>query len=271
MESFDFEVYGREDRYISADLTRDGIWEPFETEVFRRLCRCGDFVLDIGANIGWYSVVASRLVGAAGAVYAFEPGQSNLALLRRNLERSSGPAQVKILRLALGESISQSKLFLSANNFGDHQLFDDGTQRKSEAVEVQSLDSLFEGQSRLPTLVKSDTQGSEGRILTGANRLLAYGWRPIWLLEFWPYGMEKACSDPLSIWRRIAALGYASFEINETKGRLVRLTESVVKARLRGDISPESMGFLNILALPEPAGRWESVADLLTNDREGLP
>ncbi|MGB5583898.1 MAG: FkbM family methyltransferase, partial [Gammaproteobacteria bacterium] len=85
MGDFKFHVHRAYDKYISGDLIRDNIWEPFETEVFRRLCKPGDFVVDIGANIGWYSVIASRLLGSSGRVLSIEPDSSNLQLLRTNL------------------------------------------------------------------------------------------------------------------------------------------------------------------------------------------
>ena len=183
----------------------DKIWEPFETELFRRLCRPGDFVVDIGANIGWFSVIASRLVGANGRVLAVEPDPVNLSLLMKNTRRSGGAGPVEILNMALSDTERDSKLFLSDSNLGDHHLFDDGETRESVSIRVQTLDSLLDRFPQKPTLIKSDSQGSEGRILKGAGRRFTEGWRPVLILEFWPYGLTQSGSDPWEIWKQLDA------------------------------------------------------------------
>lgn len=260
---FPFEIHRCADQYISGDLARTAIWEPFETEVFRRICVAGDQVLDIGANIGWYSVLASELVGGAGRVRAFEPDAANSGLLARNLARTRVHDNVRIEGMAVGARSERLDLFRSDSNLGDHRLFDDGTARVACSVPVEPLDRLYGAGECLPTLIKSDTQGSEGRILEGAAQLLADGWRPVWLLEFWPYGLANSGSDAMALWSRLDALGYRMFEVSEGNPELVELDEARVRHRLSTDITVESMGFINILALPHGGERLELVQDLV--------
>jgi FkbM family methyltransferase len=205
---FEFLVHRRTDLYISGDLLRDKIWEPFETTVLGRLCAPGDVVVDLGANIGWYSVVASRIIGPAGKVYAFEPDPDNFRLLCENLALSGVQQNFRMYNIALADQISASALYLSNDNLGDHRLFDDGTSRECISVNVSTLDSFFADDLQKPTIVKSDTQGSEGRILLGAQRLFESGWRPIIILEFWPYGLSNTGFDPLSLYLQLTAMGY---------------------------------------------------------------
>ncbi len=263
MDEFEFHIHSSPDQYISGDLLRDKIWEPFETEVFRRLCMPGDFVVDIGANIGWYSVIASRLVGSLGRVLSLEPDAANLCLLKKNLAKSGGAGHNEILNVALGDRVTNSKLFLSETNLGDHRLFDDGEPRDSIIVKVQTLDALFADSARKPTLVKSDTQGSEARIFRGAGRLLAEGWRPVFILEFWPFGLTKSGDDPLELWERLVSLGYGLYELSEGNPRLVTLTEDRLRTRMGRDISPQSMGFINLLCMPDKSERLSSLVDLI--------
>jgi FkbM family methyltransferase len=164
---FEFHVHCRLDVCITGDLRRIRTWEPFETKVFGRLCKQGDFVVDLGANIGWYSVIASRLVRATGKVVSFEPDPINLEVLKKNVALSCHGGQVKIQNLALADHKSSSELFLCPTNLGDHRLFDDGMARETVVVGVDTLDAFFGDSPHRPTLVKSDTQGSEARILRG--------------------------------------------------------------------------------------------------------
>jgi len=260
---FSFYVHRRSDIYISGDLVRDRIWEPFETKVFCRLCKQGDFVVDIGANIGWYSVIASRLVGVSGKVVAFEPDPTNLQILKKNVAISAKGAEVVVHNLALADCKSSHELFLSPNNLGDHRLFDDGTGRDVVVVGVDTLDRFFGGGARRPTLVKSDTQGSEAKILNGAAKLFAEGWRPVLILEFWPYGLTNSGDAPLLFFQQLASLGYDIYEVSEGNPKLVLLLEDDMRARLESNLRVETMLHTNLLCLPRRSERFTSISDMI--------
>jgi FkbM family methyltransferase len=262
MESFDFEIHNREDRFISGILAATGCWEPFETEIFRRLLRPDDYVIDIGANIGWYGVLAAKLLGEGGRVMTFEPDPDNFAMLRRNLMRSGSAAVVETRQEAVGEQAGAVKLYLSTFNMGDHHLFDDGESRESVDVPLTTLDEVFADRKRLPTILKSDTQGSEARILKGARKLLAAGWRPIMVLEFWPYGLSQSGDDALRLWTELEQLGYAMYEVNEDDPRLRLLDSQDIRARLLGPMTPASQTFINLLALQPGSDRLPALSDL---------
>jgi FkbM family methyltransferase len=260
---FSFYVHRRPDIYISRDLLRDRIWEPFETQVFCRLCKQGDFVVDIGANIGWYSVIASRLVGATGKVVAFEPDPTNLQILMKNVALTANGGEVQIHNLALADRKSSLELFLCPDNLGDHRLFDDGTGRDVVVVEVNTLDLIFGDDPRRPTLVKSDTQGSEAKILRGAARLFADAWRPVLILEFWPYGLTHSGDEPLQFFWQLVSLGYDIYEVSEGNPKLVRLTQDSMRTRLESNLLVETMGHTNLLCLPSGSERFASISDMI--------
>lgn len=260
---FKFNVHQKADQYISKELIRDQIWEPFETEVFRRLCQQGDCILDIGANIGWYSIIASKLIGQNGAVIAYEPDPLNYKLLKKNTSLSKA-SNIRVKNIAIGDDVKTTKLFLSDTNLGDHRLFDADKERDSIDVSVLTLDSLFKESRRLPDIVKSDTQGSEGLIFKGANYLLTNGWRPIWLIEFWPFGLVNSDQDPMGLWETLSGLGYIMYEVSEANPKLVHLDKSRVTKRLNTDISAESTGFINILALPIDSNRFTFLTGLIS-------
>lgn len=263
MNAFDFEIHRKADQYISGDLARENIWEPFETDVFRRICRTGDFVLDIGGNIGWYSVVASHILGNQGRLITFEPDPDNFTLLARNVARCPNAPATELRHEAVGESLGTVKLFLSATNLGDHRIFDDGTDRAFVEVHLRTLDSLLANETRLPDIVKSDTQGSEARILKGAQGLLSAGWRPVFLMEFWPFGLTGSGDDPLALWDLLVRLDYRMYEVLETNPRLMTLTAQRMKARMATDITAASGGFINILAIPAGSDRLGNLLDLI--------
>ena len=260
---FEFEIHRRADQFISGDLARQNIWEPFETDVFRRLCRPGDFVMDIGANIGWYAVLASKLIGREGRLTCFEPDAANRELLQRNIARCKDAPRTELRPEAVADSAGTMQLFLSDTNLGDHRLFDDGSQRASVAVTVTTLDKLLEHETRLPDLVKSDTQGSEARIIAGASSLFAKGWRPVLLLEFWPFGLAGSGGNPMALWDALARAGYAMYEVSEARPRLTKLSREQIASRISSDLSAASGLFINLLALPAGSDREALVGDLI--------
>jgi FkbM family methyltransferase len=164
-----------------------GLYEaPVQAAVAAEL-RAGDVVLDVGANIGFLTVLAARLVGPAGRVVAFEPVPGNAQLVRRNaaLNRQT---QVEVVPAAVGDRDGTATLVL-ARHAGGAAL--EGADRPPDAcgelsVPVVTLDGwLAANAGRLPgpvRLVKIDVEGAEAAALRGADALLR-GQRPLVLLE----------------------------------------------------------------------------------------
>ncbi len=261
----EFAIHTGTDQFISGDIARDGVWEPFESNVFSRLCQPGDTVLDLGANIGWYSALAVGIVGESGCVLAFEPDEGNAKLLEMNSAVSDNHGVIQIYRSAVGEKESEELFYKSETNLGDHRLFSDGSSREAYPVHVTTLDAFFSRVDRkLPDIVKSDTQGSEAKIFKGAQGLFSKGWRPVMILEFWPFGLNKSGDDPLEFWQKLVGLGYKTFEVSENNPQLVPVSLDRLKTRLEEDISPSSSGFINLLCIPHDSDRFSLIADLIT-------
>lgn len=263
---FPFAIHKGTDEFVSGDIARTGVWEPFETMVFGRLCLPGDLVLDLGANIGWYSVLAATFAGPTGAVLSFEPDPVNARLLELNAAVSDRHGVIKIFRCAVGDKPGEELLHRSPTNLGDHRMFTDGSERESGQVDVTTLDAFFKGvDTSLPSILKSDTQGSEARILRGAKGLFDRGWRPAMILEFWPFGLTGSGDDPMALWQDLHSLGYRTFEVSEGNPRLVPLDVDRLRQRLESDIAPATGRFINLLCIPKGSDRTDRIADLIVD------
>jgi FkbM family methyltransferase len=264
-EPIQFAVHAGVDQYISGDIEQNGVWEPFESKVFARLCQPGDTVLDLGANIGWYSMLAAKIVGDTGCVFAFEPDADNIRLLEMNASVLDSFGVVYITQSAVGETVGEVLFHKSDTNLGDHRLFSDGSSRETHAVSVTTLDVFFSDEQRnLPDIVKSDTQGSEAKIFQGAKKLFSNGWRPVMILEFWPFGLVNSGNNPQSFWNELQDLGYKTFVVSEGNPRLTPVSADYLSHRLDSDISPESGGFINLLCIPNESARIELISDLIS-------
>jgi FkbM family methyltransferase len=188
----DFEIL-EDDAVIGPAIERGG-WEAHETALFRAHLASGARVLDLGANIGWFSCLA---VQAGAQVHAFEPVPAIAEVCARNLERANarGPGRAILHRCAAAERAGRARIALSARNRGDNRVVD-GSERpgdmgEGELVEIElaRVDELVQGPVRL---IKIDTQGSEWLALSGMPRLLAASPELALLIEFWPYALRGA-------------------------------------------------------------------------------
>jgi len=194
-------VFDVRDRYGGWPLSA-GEWEPTETAFVKSIVRSGDLVVDAGANLGWYSVLASRLVAPGGIVLAFEPDPTNAGLLALNATRNNATENLRLFVCALYECDTTVAFELSVENFGDHRIRVEGARgldlygensRRTLSVPARSLDNVLSDEKlggRPIRLMKVDTQGSEVAIFRGGLGALQ---RTEYLVsEFWPYGLMRA-------------------------------------------------------------------------------
>jgi FkbM family methyltransferase len=195
-----------------------GPWEPLETAAVRAALRPGDGVLDVGANVGHYTLVAASAVGPRGHVWAFEPAPRPFAALTANV-RLNGLRNVILEQVACGEHDGAATLHLDAANAGGHSLAADNVERPGGAVPLLRLDTwLARTPSAAPVrLLKTDAQGAELAVLRGAEGLLRSR-RPTLLLEFWPYGLRRCGADADALLRLLVAHGYALEVLHEPSG-----------------------------------------------------
>ncbi|HLG89112.1 MAG TPA: FkbM family methyltransferase [Alphaproteobacteria bacterium] len=243
-------VHSRFDRYISPQIAATGSWEPFETELVQRFLRPGDCFVDIGANIGWYTIIAAARVGSRGQVYAFEPAAENFELAAQNVALN-GLSNVRLERAAVSDQPGSATLFLSTENLGDHRLYESAEERSSETVPVICLDAYFADKPGSIRLVKMDTQGSEAKIFAGLSPdLIRERDIEAFIFEYWPKGLVGAGSSPKDFMERLKALGLRCYVIQEDYRGLDPIDIDVLGARADDDLRPETDRFANLLALP---------------------
>jgi len=183
----------------------------------------GQTFIDIGANIGYYTLIAARLVGPAGKIYAFEPDPDNFALLKKNVEQN-GYRNVVLVNKAVSDKTRSTRLYLSESNRGDHRLYDSRDGRKSIAVHAASLDDFFLNRDKTIHLIKMDIQGAEARALAGMKALVRKNRRLKLITEFSPVALINFGSDPRQYLKSLGKMGFKFREILE-KEKSIRSTK----------------------------------------------
>ena len=211
------------DPVVSSALAL-GVYESFEAELIARLVQPGSYVLDIGANVGYYTALLARAVGPDGSVTAFEPEPGNFGVLGQTV-RANGFGSVQTVRGAVSESPGESFLFLSEQNGGDHRLYaTDG--REKITVPILSIDT-FLPPGQAVGFVKMDVQGSEGGALRGMRETLRRSPDAQILIEFWPEGLTRAGTDPAELLATLSEeLGFDLWEVDEAKRALTPVTDT---------------------------------------------
>jgi FkbM family methyltransferase len=157
-------------------------YEPETDELFRRVIEAGMDVADVGANIGYFTLLSAKLVGAQGVVHSFEPTPKVYALLLRNVD-VNGFQNVQVHETALADYVGEARFFCYPNRSDQNSLRQlTGETSRVLDVRVTTLDALFADSSRKLSFIKIDVEGAEFSVLKGARRLLA-SHRPLVLFE----------------------------------------------------------------------------------------
>ena len=146
-------------------------WEKITTEMFKEAVKEGDVVVDIGANMGYFTLLAARLVGKTGRVYAFEPEPTNYSLLLKNIEVNGYDNVVPVQKAASNKS-GKVKLFVSEEDAGNSTIFQYGDGRKFIEVEAVTLDEFFADKAHPINVIKMDAEGAEMAVLLGMDRII---------------------------------------------------------------------------------------------------
>jgi len=173
-----------------------GTYERQLQQLLVRTLKSGDVFYDVGANVGFFSLLGSVLVGPAGRVVAFEPLPRNVELLRANLGLN-GVANVAIVDAAVAETPGTTLLAVG----GSPSMGSINAARGIE-VRVVGLDDLVaKGEIPLPSAIKMDIEGAESRALSGARKTLE-AQRPTIFLSTHGYRQHDECL------RILEAMGY---------------------------------------------------------------
>jgi FkbM family methyltransferase len=145
------------------------LYEPETSKFIVKTLKKGDTFIDIGANNGYFSLMASILVGSTGKVYAFEPTPDSFKRLQTNVHINKFK-NIKLFECALGDKVGKIKLNISKKEDGQNSIADIVDKKESIVVQIKKLDDILKG-NRV-NLIKIDVEGYEKEVFRGAIKTI---------------------------------------------------------------------------------------------------
>lgn len=202
---------------VTATMVASHSYEPLTTEVVKSLLRKDMNVVDIGANIGYYTLLASKLVKNTGRVWAIEPEPTNFSLLQKNIKLNQ-LHNVVLVNKAISNTNRTAKLYVSHEESGEHSLIRGRSHIKNSIeVDATTLDDLI-GCERVD-LVKNDCEGSEIDVLRGAERTIMSNTGIMLVIEVWFPGIKASGSEPINLWELLRRYGFEHFCVLDEIGK----------------------------------------------------
>jgi FkbM family methyltransferase len=191
----------RDDNVMLPLIESTGDWELNEALLFQAHIRRASTVVDIGAHVGYYTLLSAHAVGWRGRVVAVEPEPGNAALLRENIRRNR-LRNVTVIEAAAWRETTRLHLRRDPVNSGDNRIVRDGSGYDVGAV------ALDERLARLRvSAVKIDAQGTDHIALEGMRQTIGRC-QPVVFAEFWPQAIREFGDDPAKVIDRYRELGF---------------------------------------------------------------
>ena len=200
------------------------VYENSETNFLNNICFEGMRVIDVGANVGYYSALISDLIGPNGIVLAIEPDSESFKYLLKTI-KSSKNKNIRPFLKAASDHNNILPLYISKDNRGDNRLYKTNQKRNSIDVETIILDELIiKNEINQVDLIKIDVQGYEPKVIRGMKNIIKTSNKIILLTEFWPKGIVDAGENPIDFLKMLRSLDFSLYELN-TQGKLISLRE----------------------------------------------
>ena len=202
------------DEKDSLLLSINKIYEKNETNFVKDSVNKGDIVIDIGANIGYYTLMFAKLVGDTGKIYAFEPDPKNFSILEKNIQ-VNGYNNIILEKKAVSNKLGKSTLYMNENSAGS-SMHKPNNVVNQIYVDLITLDNYFEVNTITPDFIKIDIEGYELNALKGMESILQSSDKTKIMIEYNPLTKKEFNSDPMDNLTFLSELGFKFKDLNSS-------------------------------------------------------
>ena len=211
----------------SLGLSISQTHEKTETKIVKQIVKEGDIVIDVGAHIGYYTLIFAKIVGTKGKVFAFEANKKNFDILEKNVLKNNFK-NVICENMIISDKIGKVQMY-SLDSSTANRLFDEGGNDKIE-VDSITLDEYFKQQSKKINFIKLDIQGAEPLAIKGMNQIMENNSEIKIIQEWWPDGIKKFDIEPTEHIINLEKKGYDIIEIDDIQNKIIKTnSEKLIK------------------------------------------
>jgi FkbM family methyltransferase len=208
-------------------------FSPTLVKFWKNVIKEGDTVIDLGANIGFFTCLFAQLVGETGKVYAFEPEPNNCKLIRKNLE-INGYKNVVLEQKAVSNKAGKVKLYFSYSSV-DHRIFETDEKRDSIDIDCVTLDDYFSEMNVSINVIKSNIQGADCAGIQGAEKIIKNSKNLNYMsVEFDPDNLKNFDTNPEQFLDILLKMDYKLYDILAYGNKIVPIEKEDVLRKYPG-------------------------------------
>jgi FkbM family methyltransferase len=234
-------------RTAVACLVATGVYEPIETKIMKHFAVHSKTIVDVGANIGYYTVELAKLLGPNGQLLSFEPAATSFSQLRKNVDLNQIEDTVKLFQLGLSDSVSQAEIFLpqkSGSSAASLRNLHPEENFHSQTVNTTTLDFLFANlEVTSCDLIKIDVEGGELQVIKGAMSTIKK-FKPVIFAELLRKWSEAFSYTPNDVLKVLKNLGYSCWGVSEELREINLFTDTDIETNflfIHKDIRQETL------------------------------
>lgn len=210
---------------FTQELIYGNNYEEATTNIFKGFIKQGSIVVDIGANVGYFTLLSSLVVGDKGKVYAFEPEPKNYQLMLQNIKLNK-LSNIVAENKAVSDKNGSIEFFVDEVESGGNSIFQNAVQygdkdlSHSIQIETVSIDKYFSN-NEVIDFIKIDVQGAETLVLDGMRDIVKRNDNIKMVIEIAPYWLEKAGYSTAQCWELLTELGFKyKYRIHDKSNKL---------------------------------------------------
>lgn len=227
---FGFNIFiNPNDKSVCREIWMNSAYEPFETGLIKNLVKEGMTVVDAGGNIGYYTLIMSKLVGKNGKVYVFEPDPVNFEYLKKNVETNSLD-NVIIVKKGLADKNGRKKMSRFKENAGGSTIVDYQDSNYFE-IECVRLDDFADDKI---DFIKMDIEGAEPLAMAGMTKVIDSN-PDLQLITENGSNSEK--------YLKLLLQKFQVFRIDEIKKKIIEFSKSEIPTALKRPAVPGYQNF----------------------------
>lgn len=211
------------DNTIAPAIKDNGVWDEADLSIIKSMVNLGDTCINIGANVGYFACVMSKIVGDNGKVFAIEANPKFEQYLQAN-SASVGHNNISIIMSAAGDFIGNIDFYINETNCGDNRVFNpEIISNKQDWEKMNYSQTLSVKIDKVDNLVKDekvnfiiiDCQGYDHSVIRGMTKIINSS-KPIILTEFVPKWIEALGENPEEVLNEYKNLGYKIYIVGRS-------------------------------------------------------